>query len=174
MAPVAIPASDTQLSPYDRPLRGSTREKCVSLVIPLVQELPESTPFAGGDFHMNVLIIDDHAPTRALISTWIRSVATQIKEISNGPDGIALCATFQPDIVTLDLRMRLMDGFETLQALRAAYPQQRVIIVTQADLPELRAKAAQLGAAFFVPKDDLRLLRWYLERETQLRTARTA
>jgi len=76
--------------------------------------------------------------------------------------------------VTLDLRMRLMDGFETLQALRAAYPQQRVIIVTQADLPELRAKAAQLGAAFFVPKDDLRLLRWYLERETQLRTARTA
>jgi CheY-like chemotaxis protein len=123
---------------------------------------------------MKVLIIDDHAPTRALISTWIRSLATQIIEIPNGRDGIAICETFQPDIVTLDLRMRLIDGFETLQALRAAYPQQQVIIVTQADLPELRARAAELGAAFFIPKDDLRLLRWYLERETHRRAGQTA
>ena len=123
---------------------------------------------------MKVLIIDDHAPTCALISTWIRSLATQIIEIPNGRDGIAICETFQPDIVTLDLRMRLIDGFETLQALRAAYPQQQVIIVTQADLPELRARAAELGAAFFIPKDDLRLLRWYLERETHRRAGQTA
>jgi light-regulated signal transduction histidine kinase (bacteriophytochrome) len=32
---------------------------------------------------MKVLIIDDHAPTRALIATWIRSVATEIREIAS-------------------------------------------------------------------------------------------
>jgi len=111
---------------------------------------------------MKVLIIDDHAPTRALIATWIRSVACDVREISNGRDGLAVCSTFQPDVVTLDLRMRLMDGFDTLQALRAQYPQQHVVVVTQADFPDLRSRAAQLGAAFFVPKDELRMLRWYL------------
>lgn len=114
---------------------------------------------------MKVLIIDDHAPTRALIATWVRGVASEIREISNGRDGLAVCATFRPDVVTLDLRMRLMDGFETLRLMREAHPEQTVVIVTQADLPELRKKAAELGASFFVPKDELRLLRWYLERE---------
>ena len=118
---------------------------------------------------MKVLIIDDHAPTRALIATWIRSVATEIREISNGRDGLAVCATFRPDVVTLDLRMRLIDGFETLQALRASYPEQRVVVVTQADFPDVRRRAAELGAAFFIPKDELRLLRWYMERELSLR-----
>jgi two-component system KDP operon response regulator KdpE len=120
---------------------------------------------------MKVLIIDDHAPTRALISTWIRSLATEVREISNGRDGLSVCATFKPDIVTLDLRMRLMDGFDTLQALRAQYPDLHVVIVTQADFPDLRRKAAELGAAFFIPKDELRMLRWYLERELQRRSA---
>lgn len=119
---------------------------------------------------MKVLIIDDHAPTRALISTWIRSLATEIREISNGRDGLVACRTFRPDLVTLDLRMRLMDGFETLQAMRAEFPDQKVVIVTQADFPDLRRKAADLGAAFFVPKDELRMLRWYLERELQQRS----
>jgi len=120
---------------------------------------------------MKVLIIDDHAPTRALIATWIRSIASEIREISNGRDGFDVCETFQPDVVTLDLRMRLIDGFETLKNLRAAYPNQMVIIVTQADFPDLRRKAAEMGAAFFVSKDELRMLRWFLEREVQRRNA---
>lgn len=119
---------------------------------------------------MKVLIIDDHAPTRALIATWIRSIASEIREISNGRDGFDACATFQPDVVTLDLRMRLVDGFETLKNLREAYPNQLVVIVTQADFPDLRRKAAELGAAFFVSKDELRMLRWFLEREAQRRS----
>ena len=44
----------------------------------------------------------------------------------------------------------------------------KIVIVTQADFPDLRRKAAELGAAFFIPKDELRMLRWYLERELQL------
>lgn len=120
---------------------------------------------------MKVLIIDDHAPTRALISTWVRGVASDVREISNGRDGLAVCDTFQPDVVTLDLRMRLMDGFETLQLMREAHPDLTVVIVSQADLPELRKKAAELGASFFVPKDELRMLRWYLEREVLRRQA---
>lgn len=120
---------------------------------------------------MKVLIIDDHAPTRALIATWIRSVAGEVREVSNGRDGLTACNTFRPDVVTLDLRMRLMDGFDTLQALRADFPNQHVVIVTQADFPDLRSKAAALGASFFVPKDELRMLRWYLER---LRTKEAA
>jgi CheY-like chemotaxis protein len=120
---------------------------------------------------MKVLIIDDHAPTRGLIATWVRSTVSEVREMSNGRDALAMCATFRPDIVTLDLRMRLMDGFETLAALRTNYPQQRVVIVTQADFPDLRRKAAELGAAYFVPKQELRMLRWYIERELGLRTA---
>ena len=120
---------------------------------------------------MKVLIIDDHAPTRALIATWIRSISSETREISNGRDGLEVCATFRPDVVTLDLRMRLIDGFDTLRNLREAYPDQIVVIVTQADFPDLRRKAAELGAAFFVSKDELRMLRWFLEREVERRNA---
>lgn len=114
---------------------------------------------------MKLLIIDDHAPTRALIVAWVRSVVSEVREAVNGQEGLEECATFQPDMVTLDLRMRVMDGFETLQRLRSAYPQLRVVIVTHADYPDLRARAAELGAAFFVSKEELRMLRWYMERE---------
>lgn len=114
---------------------------------------------------MKLLIIDDHAPTRALISTWVCNIVTQVREASNGLDGLAECAAFGPDIVTLDLRMRVMDGFETLRRIRSAYPQLPVVIVSQTDYPSLRARTAELGAAFFVCKEELRMLRWYLERE---------
>ena|ERR1043166_5942067 len=113
---------------------------------------------------MKLMIVDDHAETRSLIRETIGHFAEEIVECASGEEASLRCAEFRPDLVTMDLNMKLTDGLEATRRILARHPQSRVIVITQLDSAESRAAALQAGACHFFAKENLSGLLQYLER----------
>jgi CheY-like chemotaxis protein/anti-sigma regulatory factor (Ser/Thr protein kinase) len=75
-----------------------------------------------------------------------------VGQAANGASGVESVRSLQPDLVVLDLRMPVLDGFEALPRLRAVAP--RALIVVLSSLPEEQAGPAvrAAGAVGFVRK----------------------
>ncbi|MGI9254576.1 MAG: response regulator, partial [Thermomicrobiales bacterium] len=68
---------------------------------------------------MNILIVDDHAPTRLVIREQLRlSGATRIREAADGDAGLALARAERPDLLLLDLMMPGRTGLDVCRELR--------------------------------------------------------
>jgi CheY-like chemotaxis protein len=111
-----------------------------------------------------VLVVDDNNFSRRLIVQILQTAGFQTLEAASGPAALDLLRT-TPHIrlLTLDLDMPTMDGFQVLQAVRA--PENAaafrargntdvpVILVTANDTYANRKRGFELGAADFVRKD---------------------
>ena len=111
-----------------------------------------------------ILVVDDNNFSRRMIVQLLQGAGFQTLEADHGAAAMKIL-TATPDIclVTLDLEMPSMDGFEVLKALRApenavALAATRntevpVILVTANDTYANRKRGFELGAADFVRKD---------------------
>ena len=68
----------------------------------------------------SIMLVDDEAHIRKFISLLLRHLGVdRIMEAANGSLAIELYKKEQPDLVMLDVNMPVMDGLETLRALKA-------------------------------------------------------
>jgi DNA-binding NarL/FixJ family response regulator len=103
---------------------------------------------------VNVLITDDHAIVRDGIR-WMLESEDSIEivgEASGGEELLELLTEVTPEIVLLDIRMPGMSGLETTDAVRKAYPELPILILTMHDEPELVAGAIGRGANGYLLK----------------------
>jgi len=115
---------------------------------------------------LSVLVVDDHAPFRAVLRSLLAQTGAQIAECNNGAEALQRSDEFLPDWILMDVEMPELDGLAATRALLRRRPQSRIIIVTQHDDPELRAEAVRAGACAYVLKDDLEGLTQLIARET--------
>lgn len=120
----------------------------------------------SGQNPLLVLVVDDNAFSRRVIVQLLQQAGFKTLEASDGAQAIQLF-TRTPDIrlVTLDLEMPSMNGFQVLEALRSpdraealrAISNDRVpvILVTGNDTYPNRKRGFELGAADFVRKDEV-------------------
>ncbi|SET41129.1 two-component system, chemotaxis family, response regulator CheB [Salinibacillus kushneri] len=104
---------------------------------------------------IRVLVIDDSAFMRKMISE-ILSQDEQLEVIAtarNGQDGLEKINKLSPDVVTLDVEMPVMDGFEALQQIMKEYPLPVVMVssLTKSGA-DSTLKALQYGAIDFITK----------------------
>lgn len=81
-------------------------------------------PSAGAARKIKVMIVDDSAVIRGLITRWLtaESDIELVGAAVNGRDGVERAAQFKPDIVILDIEMPIMDGVTALPAILKAAP----------------------------------------------------
>lgn len=79
---------------------------------------------------LSVLIVDDSRVSRQIIRRSLPPWDLDVREVSGGQECLASYHENKADIVLLDLTMPGMDGFETLQRLKALDAGARVIIIT--------------------------------------------
>lgn len=108
---------------------------------------------------MKLMIVDDHAGVRKLIGQMAALPGDVLRECRSGDEALRVVGEFEPDCVTLDLRMPGLCAFKTARALRAARPALRIIVVTSYDQPEFRRCAAEAGTDGYVVKENLADLR---------------
>ncbi|MCH8047077.1 MAG: response regulator [Planctomycetes bacterium] len=85
-----------------------------------------------------VLVVDDDADTRELISRMLHSAGWKSVTAENGRVALERIETQRPLLILLDLSMPEMDGYEFLRELRRRDPTGSipVVIVTAADLSD--------------------------------------
>ena len=135
----------------------SAEGKGSTFTITLPATLPEQTPEesepdapAGPDQHV-VLVIDDDAAQRHLITRFLEREGFSVRTAIDGKAGLELARTLHPRAILLDVMMPKMDGWSVLSELKAdrAVSSIPVVMVTFVDEPGL---GASLGAADTVLK----------------------
>jgi len=104
---------------------------------------------------MNILIIDDSAQMRRALRSFIGDLADAFYECADGAEALAAYAAHQPDWVLMDIALPNVDGISATRQIIAAFPNARVVIVTNYDNADLRAQARQAGACEYILKDNL-------------------
>jgi CheY-like chemotaxis protein len=76
-------------------------------------------PPAGSDSSVRrILIADDHAQDRAVLSSFLRRRGHLVRTVDRGPDALEVAPLFQPHVVFLDLYTPELDGWEVCEQLR--------------------------------------------------------
>lgn len=115
---------------------------------------------------MKLLIVEDNPHMREMIRAVVEDLAEAVTECEDGDEVVAAYARQRfsaADRVLMDMQMARVGGLEATRRLRAAFPDARIIIVTQYDDPHWRAAAAEAGACGYVLKDNLFDLRQRLK-----------
>ncbi|MCW6506677.1 response regulator [Lichenifustis flavocetrariae] len=98
-----------------------------------------------------VLVIDDDADQRALMTRFLRREGFRARTAADGINGLALAQELKPRAIVLDVMMPGVDGWSVLSALKDD-PALKEIPVIMVTFVEQRALAASLGAADYVMK----------------------
>lgn len=93
-----------------------------------------------------VLIAEDGAADRLLLSSIVRRQGHQVLAASNGAEALALFQRERPHIVLMDAMMPVMDGFEAARQIRALAGEALVPIIFLTSLSEGEALARCLEA----------------------------
>ncbi len=106
-----------------------------------------------------ILLVDDSFNNRALFVDLLGPLGFEILEAKNGRDAIERAKSFEPDLIFMDLKMPEMDGFETVERIRAEINRngngidQVKIIAASVDAFEFEIRQSILaGCDDFLPK----------------------
>jgi len=118
----------------------------------------EETVMSGdGSSPIRVLTVDDHPLVREGLAGLIgvQPDMTLVGEAVNGREAIQQFRAHRPDVTLMDLQMPDMNGLDALIAIRAEFPEARVIMLTtyEGDVHILRALKA--GAQGYLLKNTL-------------------
>jgi signal transduction histidine kinase len=109
-----------------------------------------ATPLAG----RKVLIADDDLLNIRILGGILRSEGFVLGEAASGEQALEVYATFQPDLVLLDVTMPGIDGFETCRRLRSKYGTKcaPVIFITARSESDDVVEGLVAGGVDYLPK----------------------
>ncbi len=80
----------------------------------------------------DILVVDDEPIIRETLSTLFASEGYDVHTAADGFDALLQLRTISPDLITSDLNMPNMSGFEFLSVIRRRFPQIPVIAISGA------------------------------------------
>ncbi|MFH0975708.1 MAG: PAS domain S-box protein [Spirochaetota bacterium] len=99
------------------------------------------------------LITDDKSDNRVLLKKILEPVGFEIQEASNGIEAVEKTKEWTPDIILMDMRMPMMNGYEAIKAIREIKDNNiSIIAVTAGAFSEDKKKALNAGANAFLRK----------------------
>jgi NarL family two-component system response regulator LiaR len=93
-----------------------------------------------------VVIVEDHALTRAGLRTALQDSFDVVGEAADGLTGWEAIARERPDVAVIDIGLPGLDGLTLTKKVRAELPATRVVIVTMVDLEDEVLAALAAGA----------------------------
>jgi PAS domain S-box-containing protein len=135
----------------------------------------------------NILVVDDEPDSLRLITEVLTKEGYEVRPADTGELALASVAMRTPELILMDIRMPIMDGFEVARQLKAKQETSRIPImfISSATAVEEHVECFRVGAVAFVNKPivreelvarvqahvELDRLRRRLEQEVAERTA---
>lgn len=100
---------------------------------------------------MRVLVVDDDLQIRRALSTALRGQGYEVEVAIDGADALSRMATWNPDVVVLDLVMPNVDGFEVVRDART-WTSVPIIVLSARGQFQDKITALDLGADDYITK----------------------
>lgn len=102
--------------------------------------------------NIKVLIVDDEASIRDLLSRTLRFEDFDTKTVANGTDALEAITSFEPDIILLDVMLPDMNGFSVTKKIRSQGITTPVLFLTAKDEAEHKVQGLTVGGDDYVTK----------------------
>ena len=101
-----------------------------------------------------VLVVEDTSENQKLIKNYLKNEPLRLLFAHNGRQALDIVARRHISLVLLDMEMPILNGYETVQQLRARHVAAAlpVIALTAHDSPEVRARCLGYGCSDFLTK----------------------
>jgi len=103
---------------------------------------------------LKIMIVDDHYLVRVGLTSIIglEQDMTVCAEASSGEQAVSLFAARRPDVTLMDVRLPGMNGIAATEALRAEFPDARIIVLSTYISDEEVYAALKVGAMAYLVK----------------------
>ena len=114
-----------------------------------------------------ILVVDDDTSIRSFVEMALDSVGYAVSTAGNGAEALTVTNEVQPELILLDMRMPIMDGWTFAEKYREqAGPHAPIVVITAAT--DAGQRAAEIDADGFLGKpfdldDLLKLVSRYTE-----------
>ena len=101
-----------------------------------------------------ILVVDDRADNRLVLVRLLSSIGLLVREAENGQEAIAVWEDWQPQLIWMDMRMPVMDGYEATKQIKA-HPLGKttvIIALTASAFENERKSILAAGCDDFLPK----------------------
>jgi len=121
----------------------SSRASTPALTAPLAEQRPP-----------RILIADDNPQGAELLEAYLSDGEYELRTAYDGEQTLQQVATWQPDLILLDIMMPRISGFEVCKRLRADPTTQdiAVLMITALDQPSDVERAVEAGTDEFLTK----------------------
>lgn len=99
-----------------------------------------------------ILVTDDALFMRHTLKALLTSNDFEVFEACNGEEAVKQYAAVQPDLVLMDITMPVMNGLDSLRALKKQDPNAKVVMCSAMGQKSMVIEAIQSGARDFVVK----------------------
>ncbi|MDV2991792.1 MAG: Sensor histidine kinase RcsC [Chroococcidiopsis sp. SAG 2025] len=132
---IPVQLADPSSIPQERPQRQ---------VIGLVPGQPQ----------YRILVVDDRPENRQIVIKLLTPIGFEVREAENGKDAIAVWSSWEPHLIWMDMRMPVMNGYETTEYIKSHLKGQATIIIalTASTLEEEKAVVLSAGCDDFMRK----------------------
>lgn len=155
-ASFAIAYDGREAETIDRILKTGVEEIILSpFVSPRnLKKLQDAHPLPPRGGRYKALVVEDSSTIRSLIASMFRELDYEVKTAENGFEGYKAVLEFEPDVITTDYDMPILDGWEFASEVRD-HPKHKdlpIIMVTTRATEQDRKKGEILGVSAYLTK----------------------
>ncbi|MCB9436520.1 MAG: response regulator [Anaerolineales bacterium] len=138
--------------------KGATFRVDIRVRVLNIAQIPPKTPqrrvvgLAAGQPAPKIMIVEDKWESRKLLQELLTPVGFILQAAIHGQDALKLLATWQPDLILMDMRMPVMDGYEATRIIKRSYPQIKIIAVTSSAFEHELSEILAVGCDDYVSK----------------------
>ncbi|WP_050779052.1 GAF domain-containing protein [Lyngbya sp. PCC 8106] len=101
-----------------------------------------------------ILVVEDKFSNRLLLLKLLQSIGFDVKEAHNGQEAITIWSSWKPDLIFMDIRMPVMNGYEATQYIKSTPEGNQTVIIalTASAFEEDRQMILSAGCDDFIRK----------------------
>lgn len=110
-----------------------------------------------GQREFKLLVAEDNDINRELLVSQLKSVGFKVKEASNGADAVRLWQQWQPDLIWMDMRMPVLDGYSATKIIKSEIEKEKaddtiIVALTASAFEDERENILACGCSEFIRK----------------------
>jgi signal transduction histidine kinase/CheY-like chemotaxis protein len=101
-----------------------------------------------------ILVVDDRDENRQLLIKLLEPIGFQVREATNGSEAVEMWQQWQPQLIWMDMRMPVMNGYEATQIIKSHLQGQATVIIalTASTFEDEKTVVLSAGCDDFVRK----------------------